>query len=86
MSFKVTLGIMPDYTCEGEGVHIDGVTDGKPASKAGLLKGDIIVRLGDIQVKNIQDYMKGLSMFKKGDSTTVKVKRGAEEKTMPVTF
>jgi len=86
VSFKVTLGIMPDYTWEGEGVHVDGVTDGKPASKAGLLKGDIIVGLGDIQVKTIQDYMKGLSMFKKGDSTTVKVKRGTEEKVMPVTF
>ncbi|MBC7775084.1 MAG: PDZ domain-containing protein, partial [Phycisphaerae bacterium] len=85
-SFKVTLGIMPDYTYEGEGLHIDGVTDGKPASKAGLLKGDIIIALGEINVKNIQDYMKGLSMFKKGDTTTVKVKRGTEEKTMPVTF
>ena len=86
VSFKVTLGIMPDYTWEGEGVHVDGVTDGKPASKAGILKGDIIIGLGDIAVKTIQDYMKGLSMFKKGDTTTVKVKRGTEEKTMPITF
>jgi len=86
VSFKVTLGIMPDYTWEGEGVHVDGVTDGKPASKAGLLKGDIIVGLGEIVVKDIQDYMKGLSTFKKGDTTTVKVKRGTEVKTMPVTF
>jgi hypothetical protein len=86
VSFKVTLGIMPDYTWEGEGVHVDGVTDGKPASKAGLLKGDIIVGLGELVVKDIQDYMKGLSTFKKGDTTTVKVKRGAEVKTMPVTF
>lgn len=84
--FKVTLGIMPDYTWEGEGVHVDGVTDGKPAFKAGILKGDIIIGLGEVQVKNIQDYMKGLSMFKKGDTTNVKVKRGAEEKTMPLTF
>jgi len=82
----VTLGIMPDYTWDGEGVHIDGVTDGKPASKAGLLKGDVIIGLGEINVKTIQDYMKGLSMFKKGDTTNVKVKRGTEEKTMPVTF
>jgi S1-C subfamily serine protease len=86
MNFKVTLGIMPDYTYEGEGLHVDGVTDGKPASKAGLLKGDIIIGLGDVVVHNIQDYMKGLSMFKKGDTTTVKVKRGPEEKTMSVTF
>ncbi len=84
--FKVTLGIMPDYTWEGEGVHVDGVTDGKPASKAGVLKGDIITSLGDLPVKNIQDYMKALAAFKKGDSTTVKVKRENAEKTLPVTF
>ncbi len=84
--FKVTLGIMPDYTWEGEGVHVDGVTDGKPASKAGVLKGDVIVGLGDFAVKNIQDYMKALAAFKKGDNTTVKVKREKDEKTLPVTF
>lgn len=86
VSFKVTLGIMPDYTWDGEGVHVDGVTDGKPAAKAGLKKGDIIVGLGDVEVITIQDYMKGLSLFKKGESTSVKVKRGDETLTMPVTF
>jgi membrane-associated protease RseP (regulator of RpoE activity) len=84
--FKVTLGIMPDYTFEGDGLRADGVTDGKPAFKAGLQKGDIIVGMGDIEVKNIQDYMKGLSMFKKGDTTTLRVKRGTEEKKLEVTF
>ncbi len=84
--FKVTLGIMPDYTFEGEGLRADGITDGKPAAKAGLQKGDIIIGMGDIEVKNIQDYMKGLSMFKKGDTTTIRVKRGEEEKKMEVTF
>jgi metal-dependent amidase/aminoacylase/carboxypeptidase family protein len=84
--FKVTLGIMPDYTFDGEGVQVDGVTDGKPAAKAGLQKGDVITGLGDFQVKTIQDYMKALAAFKKGDSTTVRVQRGNAEKTMPVTF
>lgn len=84
--FKVTLGIMPDYTWDGEGVHVDGVTDGKPASKAGVMKNDVIIGLGDLPVKTMRDYMKGLSMFNKGDSTTVKVKRGAEEMVLPITF
>ena len=65
---------------------MDGVTDGKPAAKAGLQKGDVIVQLGSFQVKNIQDYMKGLAAFKKGDTTKVKVKRQKEEKEMEVTF
>ncbi len=84
--FKVTLGIMPDYTYEGEGVHVDGVTEGKPASKAGVQRGDIILGLGDIKVVTMQDYMKALAAFKKGDSTQVKVKRGPETKDLPVTF
>jgi aminopeptidase YwaD len=85
-SFKVTLGIMPDYAWDGAGVHVDGVTDNRPASKAGVKKGDVIVQLGDIQVTDIQAYMKGLSKFKKGDSTNLKVKRGSEEVEMKVTF
>jgi len=74
--FTVTLGVMPDYTYEGEGMRIDGITDGKAASKAELKTGDVVVQLGDVKVKDMMSYMKALSQFKKGDSTKVKVKRG----------
>ncbi|MBL0048546.1 MAG: M20/M25/M40 family metallo-hydrolase [Bacteroidetes bacterium] len=84
--FKVTLGIMPDYVFEGVGVRADGVSDGKPASKAGLVKGDVIVKLGDIVVKDMQTYMEALSKFKKGDSTKVEVQRGKESKIFDLTF
>lgn len=84
--FSVTLGVMPDYTFEGEGMRIDAVTDGKPASKAGLKAGDVVIQLGDIQVKDMMSYMKGLSAFKKGDATKVKVKRGAEIIEKPIQF
>ncbi|MCE3258622.1 MAG: putative family aminopeptidase precursor [Bacteroidetes bacterium] len=86
MAFKVTLGVMPDYTYEGEGMRIDGVTEGKPASRAGIEKGDVVKKLGTIPVKNVQEYMKALSAFKKGDSTTVEVLRGTETKTLNVEF
>jgi acetylornithine deacetylase/succinyl-diaminopimelate desuccinylase-like protein len=74
-SFKVTLGVMPDYVYDGEGMRIDAVLDDKPAKKAGLEGGDVIIKIGDKEVKNIYDYMDGLAMFKKGDKTKVKVKR-----------
>ena len=85
-AFKVTLGIMPDYIFEGKGVRADGVTDGKPAGKAGLKPGDIIIQLGEFSVSNMQDYMKALSSFNKGDSTKVKVLRENKEVTMEVLF
>ncbi len=74
-SFKVTLGVMPDYVYDGEGMRIDAVMDDRPAKKAGLENGDIVLQIGEIQVKTIYDYMDGLSKFKKGDKAKVKVKR-----------
>jgi S1-C subfamily serine protease len=75
MSFKVTLGIMPDYTFDGNGLRLDGVTDGKPAEKGGLQSGDILVKMGDSKIENIQDYMKLLQQFNKGDKVDVFILR-----------
>lgn len=85
-SFKVTMGVMPDYTFDGEGMRIDGVTDGKPAFKAGIETGDVVKKLGGMEVKDVQGYMKALAKFKKGDSTTVEVLRKGEIKTLNITF
>jgi Iap family predicted aminopeptidase len=84
--FKVTLGVVPDYAFEGEGMRIDGVSDGKPASKAGLKSGDIVVQLGENKVLDMMSYMKALGKFAKGDSTIVKVKRGDTFVEAPITF
>lgn len=84
--FKVTLGIMPDYTYQDGGVRVDGVTDGKAASKAGVKTGDIIIQLGDNRVQSMQSYMEALGKFSAGDKTTVKVKRDGKEMTMPLEF
>lgn len=84
--FTVTLGIMPDYTYSKGGVRVDGVSDGKPASKAGLATGDVIIQLGSLPVTDVETYMGALSTFKAGDQTTVKVKRGKEEKVFDIRF
>lgn len=85
-SFKVTMGVMPDYTFDGPGMRIDGVTENKPAARAGVIKGDVVLKLGNAEVKDVQGYMKVLSAYKKGDSTTVEVKRGNETKVLNITF
>lgn len=85
-SFKVTMGVMPDYTFEGQGMRIDGVSDNKPAAKAGLQKGDIVKKLGDMEVKDVMTYMKALSKYNKGDTAPVEVLRNGETKVLSVTF
>ena len=84
--FKVGLGVIPDYLYDGKGMRIDGISEGKPAQKAGLQKGDIVIKLGDSLVTNMMSYMRALSVFDKGDSTNVTVKRGDSEVEKQVNF
>jgi aminopeptidase YwaD len=84
--FSVSLGIMPDYTFAGTGVRADGVTDGKPAQKAGLQAGDIIIQLGENNISSLENYMQALGKFKKGEKTKVKFKRGNETLVVTVEF
>ncbi len=84
--FSVTLGIMPDYMYEEGGVKVDGVTEGKPAAVAGILKGDIITELGDFTIGDIYAYMNALASFKKGDKTTIKFSRDGKKMESKIQF
>jgi hypothetical protein len=84
--FKVTLGVIPDYLFEGKGMRIDGVSEGKPAEKAGIVKGDVVVKMGEIDIVDMMSYMTGLSKFEKGATTTVEVLREGEIVKTKVTF
>ncbi|MFM8911736.1 MAG: M28 family peptidase, partial [Flammeovirgaceae bacterium] len=85
-SFRVTMGVMPSYSSSEEGLKVDGVTEGKPAQKAGVQTGDLIIQIGDYAIKDIQGYMDALGKFEKGQTVPITVKRGAEIVTMKLTF
>ncbi len=84
--FSVTLGVMPDYMYEGEGMKIDGVNKGKPAAEAGMQAGDVVTKMGEVKVVDMMSYMKALGQFKKGDETTVEYLRKGKKKTAKVKF
>jgi hypothetical protein len=84
--FSVSLGIMPDYTFPGNGVRVDGVSDGRPAKKAGISTGDVIRQLGDFKTSSVESYMQALSNFKKGDKTNVIILRGETELVYEIIF
>lgn len=84
--FSVSLGVVPDYLYDGEGMRIDGVTEGKPAEQAGMQKGDIVVRLGDSTIVDMMSYMRALSIFKEGDQAVVEYKRGESLKAAQIKF
>ena len=80
--FKITMGVMPDYSFTGNGMRIDGVSENKPAAKAGLQKNDIITKLGSHTVSSVEDYMSALGKFSAGDKTTVTIIRGANNEVI----
>ena len=84
--FSVSLGIMPDYTYSGSGVRTDGVSDGRPAQKAGIQTGDVVIQIGEHTINSMENYMQALGKFKKGDKATIKYKRGEETLTAEVEF
>jgi hypothetical protein len=86
MRFKVTLGVMPDYSFSGEGMRIDGVTPDRPAAAAGLQRDDVVIQIGDYPVKDMMGYMSALGKLEKGDTVPVTVIRNKGTHTVNVTF
>jgi len=84
--FSVSMGIMPDYTWSGNGLRSDGVSEGKPAQKAGLKAGDIILQIGDFKITSMESYMQTLGKFKKGDKAKVVYLRGKDTLETTVEF
>jgi hypothetical protein len=85
-SFKVTLGVMPDYSFSGKGLKVDGVTKGRPADAAGMLSGDIITKLANKHIETIYDYMAILAEHEKGEQVEVWYLRGKTLLKKKLTF
>ncbi len=84
--FSVSLGIMPDYTFSGSGVRADGVSENRPAQKAGIKAGDVILSIGEHKINSLESYMQALGKFKKGDKVKVVYQRGSETLSTNVEF
>ena len=80
--FKVSLGTIPDYGFSGKGVRLDGVRPDAPAARAGLARGDVIVKVGPHDIGNIHDYMFALGDLEPGRKVVIEVDR--EGKRIPL--
>ena len=68
---RVVLGTVPDFAYTGQGVRLDGVTPDTPAVKVGLQEGDIIMRIGDTVIEDLQAYSDILKSLQAGDEITI---------------
>ncbi len=69
------LGTIPDYAEGKGGVKLTGATPGSPAEKAGIQKGDVLVKLGSKDIDNIYDFSYALQDLRPGQKLIVIVLR-----------
>jgi hypothetical protein len=80
------LGTVPDMTDSPGGVRLLGVRAGSPAEKAGLRGDDIIMRIGDMNVPDLQAMSDALRSHQPGDTVDIVVRRGNQETTLRATL
>ena len=84
--YKVTLGIMPSYADTKDGLHIDGVSENRPAANAGILSGDVLLKIDKCEVKEVYSYMDCLAKVKSGEELPVTISREGKEMILEVKF
>jgi len=80
------FGSIPDFSQTEPGYGIQGAAKDSPAEKGGIKGGDLIIKLGESRVGNLEDFDNALRKFKGGDKVPVVVKRGGKEVTLTVTL
>jgi predicted metalloprotease with PDZ domain len=68
------------------GAYVTEVVEGASADRAGIQVKDIIIALGEYEVKSITDLTRNLRHFKAGDTTTITIIRGGAKMDLTITF
>lgn len=68
------------------GVGLTSVSPNSGAARAGLQAGDIIVKVGDKEIKNSGDLTQALTEHRAGDQITIEYYRGSAKQTTTVTL
>ncbi|HSF57836.1 MAG TPA: M20/M25/M40 family metallo-hydrolase [Candidatus Binatia bacterium] len=80
------LGSIPEFGASEEGVRLAGVQDGSPAASAGLREGDVIIKLAEMKIQNLEDLTAALRSKKPGDSVEITVVRNSQHLTLKATL
>ena len=80
------LGTVPDMSGSESGVRLAGVRAGSPAEKAGLRANDVITRIGDYEVPDLEAMTGALRSHKPGDTVEIVVRRDGTLTTLSATL
>ncbi|MBR3314441.1 MAG: trypsin-like peptidase domain-containing protein [Atopobiaceae bacterium] len=69
-----------------QGAYVAELADGGPAQAAGIQEGDIITRIGDLEVTSADSLLLGVRSYSVGDTVEVNFLRNGEQHTAEVTL
>ena len=75
-----------DYYGMPVGAYVQTVERDGPAQEAGIRAKDIIVKLGDYEIDNVNDLSRALRHYKAGEVVTVIVYRSGAEVQLEITL
>jgi Do/DeqQ family serine protease len=68
------------------GVYVNGITQGGAAERSGVKAGDVIVRVGSIEVNNVPQLQEQVGRFRPGERVPVTIVRGGKEQVVDMTL
>ncbi|MBE9469408.1 MAG: PDZ domain-containing protein [Bacteroidetes bacterium] len=67
-----------------EGIYINGVNENAVAKNAGIIQGDIILKVANIPVNKVSELQEQISKYRPGDKLNFTIKRGDKIKSVLV--
>jgi serine protease Do len=80
------LGVSSEKATEGDGAMIKDISDSSAAQKAGLKKGDIIVKVDEINVDNPEELSEAIHKYKPQDKVTITFYRDHKKQQVTATL
>ncbi len=81
---KVSLGTVPDFSYQGQGVRVENVIPGSPAEQIALQHGDILTELANQPINDLATYSTILKTLKPGQQTTLQFMRDGKKNTIQI--
>ncbi|MFT7670408.1 MAG: aminopeptidase N [Planctomycetota bacterium] len=75
----VSFGSQPEYGYDGGGMLLAGVSEGSPAQNAGLLAGDVLIRIDDEEIKNTRGFAEVLKTLVPDQEVIATVERDGKQ-------
>lgn len=83
-AIHASLGVNAQTVTDGErdGAQVNNVEPGSPAATAGLQEQDVIIAIGDREVRSSEELVVAIDAYEPGDLITIEFVRGTDSQTV----